>query len=78
MIKKIDGVTNITKQVRTAGNKVRKNISNVPELRSVFLKTQNENKLSNTIEVIKDVVFEMFPKLDPEYRQVYKNFDKKV
>lgn len=78
MIKKVDGVTNITKQVRTAENKVRKNISNVPELRSGFLKTQNENKLSNTIEVIKDVVFEMFPKLDPEYRQVYKNFDKKV
>ncbi len=78
MIKKIDGGTNITKQVRTVGNQVRKNMSKVPDLRSSFSRTQNESKLSNTIGVIKDVVFEMFPKLDPEYKQVYKNFDKKV
>lgn len=78
MIKKIDGATNITKQVRTVGNQVRRNISNAPKISSNLSKVQNENKLSNTIEVIKDVVFEMFPKLDPEYKQVYKNFDKKV
>ncbi len=78
MIKKIDGATNITKQVRTVGNQVRSNISKVPKVGQDFPKIQNENKLSNTIEVIKDVVFEMFPKLDPEYKQVYKNFDKKV
>lgn len=78
MIKKIDGVTNITKQVRTVGNQVRRNMSKVPELSSGFSKTSNESKLSNTIEAIKDVVFEMFPKLDPEYKQVYKKFDKKV
>lgn len=78
MIKKIDGATNITKQVRTVGNHVHKNMPKVPELRTCFSKTQNESKMSNTIEVIKDVVFEIFPKLDPEYKQVYKNFDKKV